>query len=456
MEHNEIFHKRFKLKKLIGRGAFAEVWLADDNYSNIEVALKIFVPKQDISDYGARLLASEFAVVANLSHENLLRPIYYDNCDGKPYLVLPYCERGSCVKMMGKLSEYEAWNLLKDVASGLAYLHSHKPKPIIHQDVKPDNILIGSNGQYMLSDFGVSDQTLMSAKKGNEDQPAMEAGISSYRGPEFYSKDKVSLKASDIYSLGATMYELLTGELPFGELGGLMQVHGCEVPDLPRHFSERLNYVVKSCLDKDTWQRPTAEILERWALSEGFDIPQFSRKVEYDNPTIYESHKTYDNNYYIEHHEPRYEEQPKRRTGLWVTIISSVVVATCVAIVLLITQDKEKPSDNFIDDYQSTSITKSGVADESEKEEPSSSTQKENTTKQSNKIEDIYESDSYKDFEKHKNKGRQQGRSKKHNEKRNSELLDNFERNRTEREKIMKDEKNYNTNRIIDLDKGES
>jgi hypothetical protein len=249
------------------------------------------------------------------------------------------------------------------------------------------------------------------------------------------------------------MYELLTGELPFGELGGLMQVHGCEVPDLPRHFSERLNYVVKSCLDKDTWQRPTAEILERWALSEGFDIPQFSRKVEYDNPTIYESHKTYDNNYYIEHHEPRYEEQPKRRTGLWVTIISSVVVATCVAIVLLMTQDKEKPSDNFIDDYQSTSITKSGVADESEKEEPSSSTQKENTTKQSNKIEDIYESDSYKDFEKHKNKGRQQGRSKKNND---SELLDNFERNRTEREKIMKDEKNYNTNRIIDLDKGES
>ena len=60
----------------------------------------IFIPLQDIGDYGKRLLSSEFAVVANLRHENLLRPIHYDNCDNKPYLVLPYCKHGSCVKLI--------------------------------------------------------------------------------------------------------------------------------------------------------------------------------------------------------------------------------------------------------------------------------------------------------------------------------------------------------------------
>lgn len=458
MEQNEIFHKRFRLKKLIGRGAFAEVWLAVDNYSNIEVALKIFVPKQDIGDYGARLLASEFAVVANLSHENLLRPIYYDNCDGKPYLVLPYCEKGNCVKLIGHISEEEAWKLLHDVASGLAYLHSQKPKPIIHQDVKPDNILIGPYGQYMLSDFGVSDQTLLSAKMGDDDQSAMEAGISSYKGPEYYSKDKLSLKASDIYSLGATLFELLTGDVPFGELGGLMQVHGYDVPNIPSHFSERLNYVVKSCLDKDTWQRPTAEILARWAQSKGADTPIYEKGDENDVSITYEQQKVYDNHYEWEQRELRHKEKSKRRAGLWATITTSVAAVMGIVILLLMPHDKPNIEEPLIAKYPSVNTNDSNAFQTENKEQASPNKQKGDNTKKENKVEDLYESDSYKKFEElKKNEARKErARIKKANEKKKRDFIDNLEKKRDYEYNRERQSQNVtNKNEIIDLDKGE-
>ncbi len=350
MEQNIVFHNRYTLKKLIGRGAFAEVWLAEDNYTKIDVALKIFIPLQDIGDYGKRLLSSEFAVVANLRHENLLRPIHYDNCDNKPYLVLPYCKHGSCVKLIGKLSEYEAWNLLRDVASGLAYLHSHKPNPIIHQDIKPDNILIGPNGHYMLSDFGVSDQTLLSANNdAYGDQVDLGMGMCSYKGPEYFAKEKVIIKASDIYSLGITMFELLSGDVPFGELGGLMQVHGCEIPRLPWNCGEEMNYVVSACLNKDPWLRPTAETLEQWARTRGADIPQFAQTQGNETQDISSLYKTEDNKYDPYHN----NSKPKHRKGLIATITICAIIAASIIILSLTKCEKESSTspDIFPLDY---------------------------------------------------------------------------------------------------------
>ncbi len=358
MEQNTIFHHRYTLKKLIGRGAFAEVWLAEDNYTKIDVALKIFVPLQDIGNYGKRLLSSEFAVVANLRHENLLRPIHYDIYENKPYLVLPYCKHGSCVKLIGKLSEYEAWNLLRDVASGLAYLHSHKPNPIIHQDVKPDNILIGPNGHYMLSDFGVSDQTLLSANNDADgDQGDLGTGICSYKGPEFFAKEKVTIKASDIYSLGITMFELLAGDVPFGELGGLMQVHGCETPRLPWNCGEEMNYVVSACLNKDPWLRPTAETLEQWARTRGEEIPQFAKKRN----GIVTGYYT-DNNINLHHNYPDKGSKLKQRRGLFAAIAVCIIVA--MSIVILLGALREKESDKLSIDLWYNDTAKSIIVEE--------------------------------------------------------------------------------------------
>lgn len=93
MEQNNLFHDRYFLERLLGRGNFSEVWLAKDTKTDIKVALKVYAPATGLDDAGLNVFAREFSLVVNANHKNLLKPLYYDSCDRKPYLVLPYCEK---------------------------------------------------------------------------------------------------------------------------------------------------------------------------------------------------------------------------------------------------------------------------------------------------------------------------------------------------------------------------
>lgn len=265
MEENKLFHDRYFLERLLGRGNFSEVWLAKDSKTEIEVALKIYAPATGLDDDGLNVFAREFSLVVNANHKNLLKPLYYDSCDRKPYLVLPYCRQGSIMKLVGKFSEQDAWRLLRDVASGLAWLHEMNP-PVIHQDIKPDNIMIGDNGDFMITDFGVSTH-LRSTLRKSMSAAFSSAGTIAYMAPERFGKDNTPIMANDVYSLGATVFEMLTGDTPFGDDGGLVQKKGAEVPDLKGDYSEQLKKVVCKCLRTNPWERPTAEQLEKYAAA---------------------------------------------------------------------------------------------------------------------------------------------------------------------------------------------
>ena len=210
---------------------------------------------------GVKMLTHEYALMVNLSHRNLLKPQFFDVCDGRPYLILPYCEKGNINKMVGKLTEEEAWKLLRDAASALDYLHTRKP-PIIHQDIKPANILVADDGTYMLTDFGVSTSLKATLSRLSiDEQSLMSAGTLAYMDPMKFSRKNLPIMANDIWSLGATVFEMLTGELPFGNSGGLLQKKGAEVPDIPETFSAHLNDVLRSCMDEDPAKRPWASKL---------------------------------------------------------------------------------------------------------------------------------------------------------------------------------------------------
>lgn len=263
MTPNMIFANRYRLISLIGRGGFAEVWLVEDTMTNLEVALKIYAPGTGLDAAGVQLFMSEFALVFDINHQNLLRPSHFDVTDGMPYLVLPYCSRGSCLKMIGKLDEKEIWKLIKDVAAGLSFLHSKEP-PIIHQDIKPDNILCNAEGQYFISDFGISTR-IRSTLRRSLANAGKSAGTLCYMAPERFSKDNLPIKASDIWSVGAMLYELMTNNLPFGEHGGLIQMNGALIPNITGPYSTDLESLVERCLSKETWDRPTAMELYQWA-----------------------------------------------------------------------------------------------------------------------------------------------------------------------------------------------
>lgn len=265
----ELFDKRYEKIAPIGRGAFAEVWQAIDTQTGVTLALKIFNVDKNIDDEGMKMLTREFALMIDADHRNLLRPLYFgisNDESRQPYLTMPFCKNGNINKMIGQMTERDAWKLIRDTASALTYLHAMDP-PIIHQDIKPANILIGNDGYYKLSDFGVSirAKSTLSSMAASE-MAFSSAGTISYMAPEKFSRDTRPIMANDIWSLGAMVYEMIEGDLPFGNDGGLLQKKGADIPMIHGDYSQRLMQTLDDCLSPEPWNRPMASKLEEIAI----------------------------------------------------------------------------------------------------------------------------------------------------------------------------------------------
>lgn len=241
-----VWDNRYRLVRKLGNGATAQVWEAlDTKAGNIQVALKIFTAFGSIGTRGIQIFEKEFVSVHGMIQTNLLIPNNYDTFGNIPYLVSKYCQKGSAFDQIGRLDEDGLIRFMRDTAQGLDYLHTHD---IVHQDIKPENILIDDDDNYVLTDFGISNQ---SNEKNMNGTPA-------YMGPERYSSN-VSTPESDIWSYGATVFEMITGDVPFGDNGGMVQASGEKIPDFPEDFKNvKIKNLVTRCLDADPQKRPTA------------------------------------------------------------------------------------------------------------------------------------------------------------------------------------------------------
>ena len=265
LNEKTLFADRYELERLLGRGGFSEVWLARDIKTNVEVALKVYAPGQGIDDAGITLFKQEFSLVFSLNHTNLLHPSFFDSWQQMPYLILPYCRNGSVSAFLSsdaQITEEQCWQLLHDVASGLAYLHDQKPA-VIHQDIKPDNILISDLGDYMITDFGISSRVRSTMNASGHMEAS--SGTLPYMGPERFTDDPRPILASDIWSVGATLFELMTKMPPFGNHGGLLQKGGADIPAIHESYSDDLKSIVYQCLAKNPWERPSARALVQCA-----------------------------------------------------------------------------------------------------------------------------------------------------------------------------------------------
>lgn len=281
-DSHELFDNRYELKSRLGGGGFSEVWLAFDTKSHNEVALKVYVQAGNLDDDGLEMFRKEFSLVCNFNHSNILRPFSYEIANNHPYLVLPFCAKGSCNQFIGKMSEDEMWRFIADVSAGLEYLHSYPEKPVIHQDIKPANILIDVTGQYLITDFGIS-IGLRSTLSRNSAYENTGSGTIAYMAPERFDKEKtLPVMSNDIWSLGATLYELATGDVPFGDFGGMTQCKIHVPPKIKNEYSEQLKQLVYSCLSENPWERPTAKDLKTAAQFKSFNIKKsHNNKVKY-------------------------------------------------------------------------------------------------------------------------------------------------------------------------------
>jgi uncharacterized protein (TIGR02145 family) len=264
LEQGSLFANRYRLQEQLGYGGFSEVWKAIDSKvkdANLEVAIKIFAPDRKLDIKGLDLFSKEFSLVYNLNYPHIIKPHYFDVFNGRPYLVMPYMKNGSCEGLIGDFTEADISLLLQQIGSALDYLHNRNPK-IIHKDIKPDNILIDDNGNYALCDFGISSNLRHTLTKTIGDK-AVQSGTLAYMAPELFGKHPVPSEASDIWALGTTIFELMSGNVPFGENGGLIQKGGADIPELPETLSPEICQLIYRCLDPDPANRPKAsELIE--------------------------------------------------------------------------------------------------------------------------------------------------------------------------------------------------
>ncbi|MBR4365026.1 MAG: serine/threonine protein kinase, partial [Prevotella sp.] len=292
-QSGELFDGRYKLlRPLSTAGGTADVWLAldvntidideslgdetDDDSgagSGMKVAIKVYRPKNALDIEGEQRFRDEYKIVYNCHHENLLQPTHFSIFQGMPYLVMPFCSAGSSEKFMGQwTTDDEVWKYIHDVASGLAYLHANNP-PIIHQDIKPGNVLIDDNENFSITDFGISSKFGGSHQYYYDDE---NAGTLAYMAPERFVEGAVPMAESDIWALGATVYELLTGNVPFGEEGGMNQPEGEVGLEFPKFLGPELQKLIKACLDRNPMIRPTAEYLSEAARLKQYPIKRQS------------------------------------------------------------------------------------------------------------------------------------------------------------------------------------
>ena len=201
----------YEIEREIGAGGMATVYLARDLRHDRHVALKVLKP-----DLGAVLgverFLSEIKVTANLQHPNLLPLFDSGEAEGLLYYVMPYVEGESLRSRLDREKQLpidEAIRISVAIANALDYAHTHG---VIHRDLKPENILLQS-GQPVIADFGIA--LAVSNAGGNRiTQTGLSLGTPAYMSPEQATGDRMIDARSDIYSLGAMTYEMLTGEPP--------------------------------------------------------------------------------------------------------------------------------------------------------------------------------------------------------------------------------------------------
>ncbi|EGG21702.1 putative protein serine/threonine kinase [Cavenderia fasciculata] len=245
----------YNLGAVIGKGGFGTVFQGLDVENGDFVAVKQInltkIPKDQLQG-----IMNEIDLLKNLNHANIVKYIRYVKTKECLYIVLEYVENGSLssiIKKFGKFPETLVSVYIRQVLEGLVYLHE---QGVVHRDIKGANILTTKEGKIKLADFGV-------ATKFDDLQAASVVGTPYWMAPEIIELNGCTTK-SDIWSVGCTVIELLTGQPPYYDLGpmpALFRIVQDDCPTLPEGISPALKDWLMQCFQKDPNLRISAQKL---------------------------------------------------------------------------------------------------------------------------------------------------------------------------------------------------
>ncbi|MGX4763316.1 Stk1 family PASTA domain-containing Ser/Thr kinase [Holzapfeliella sp. JNUCC 72] len=211
LEKGYLLAKRYKIIKLIGRGGMADVYLAQDIILERHVAIKVMRGEFQNNSPLVRRFQREALATSELSHPNIVSILDISESQGMQYLVMEYIDGSNLkdyIRENYPISMNKVINIMDQILSAIKLAHQHE---VIHRDLKSQNILISKTGVVKVADFGIA----ISLGKNAVTQTNSLLGSVHYISPE-QAKGSMATKQSDIYSLGIILYELITGNVPFG------------------------------------------------------------------------------------------------------------------------------------------------------------------------------------------------------------------------------------------------
>src|SRR5438105_14676939 len=206
----EIVAGRYELEELVGSGGMSSVFKARDTLLERRVALKVLHPHFTDDDQYVERFRREARAVASLSHPNIVTILDRGEDEGRQFIVFELVEGRTLKEVLdeeGRLPVARALEIAIQVARGLAFAHEHG---LVHRDVKPQNVILNGDGRAKVTDFGIA----RSLEVQGMTQTGTVLGTSNYIAPEQAQGGTVD-GATDVYSLGVVLFELLTGEVPF-------------------------------------------------------------------------------------------------------------------------------------------------------------------------------------------------------------------------------------------------
>jgi len=252
---------RYQVKRVIARGGMAIVYLAEDRELGRQVAIKLLDPNRSVSQQlSAERFLREVRITAQLQHPNIIPLIDSGRVRGLAYAVFPYVEGESLRDLMQRqprvpLADALLW--AREIAEALDYAHK---RGVVHRDIKPENILL-SNGQAVVSDFGVAYARHLAVADGTVTAVGETLGTPAYMSPEQIEGEKKVDGRSDIYSLGCMLYEMLVGRPPFDEpsvrrvLNAHLRAEPLPIEASNPEVPDRVTQIVRTAMAKDPANR---------------------------------------------------------------------------------------------------------------------------------------------------------------------------------------------------------
>jgi serine/threonine protein kinase len=255
----ELIDKKYLVQKMIGRGGMGSVYEVQDVINNRSIALKILHQMAGEDDSEQRFLR-EFEMLSKITHPAILKVYGWGRYQNQLYYAAELIsgrDLKSEVKRRGPWPAEEAAKLVATIADALSVAHG---TGVVHRDIKPHNIMLANDGTIRLLDFGVARKS--GAGMETLTKTGMIVGTPEYMSPEQFGTNKVD-ERSDIYSLGVVLYEMLTGNVPFGgetPVAIALKVIQ-QTPESPqtirKDIPDWIDRIVVKCLDKDPQKRYT-------------------------------------------------------------------------------------------------------------------------------------------------------------------------------------------------------